>query len=309
MAKFNTISKRIEELAHPDVEIRRRAARKLGEKGDVRAVQPLCQALQDEDAHVRRAAASALGMLHHPDAMQPLQQALKDRRNGLRGAAAWAIGQIGKHHAETATRAVDLIIEAAHKDKPREISRYVDALLAMELSAAPSLCVELNSRRSNATQQCAQIALTRMVYQNGLDVPRCLLSDSFLAPSQVWDVLEMLETGRPAGFFAARRYPAARRYCELAAANPNEAPEVRQGAKRILEYLSLGRASQFTDPTASANLLRMASPDTLPDDGETLLRGSVSSGEARLQPLSLYGRIAHAWRNMLARLQNRFHSH
>ena len=102
MAKFNTVSKRVEELAHPDVEIRRRAARKLGEKGDVRAVQPLCQALHDEDAHVRRAAASALGMLHHPDAMQPLQQALKDRRNGLRGAAAWAIGQIGKHHAETA---------------------------------------------------------------------------------------------------------------------------------------------------------------------------------------------------------------
>ncbi len=308
MAKYNTISKRIGELARADVEVRRRAARKLGEKGDVRAVQPLCLALRDEDIYVRKAAVFALGNLHHPDALQPLQETLKEKREGLRGEAAWAIGQIGKHHAETTTRAVELIVEAAHRDKPRELNRYVAALIAMQLSAASPLCLEFSSHRSAKTQQCAMLTLKSLHYQQNLDVARYLLSDNLLSPAQVWNVLEMLEAERPMGFFASRRYPTARRLCELAVSTPAEAPEVCQGAKRVLEYLSLGRASQFSDPAASAQLLRMASENTQQDNGDTLLRGSTSNGEARLQRFSFISRAADTWRNMLLKARNRFHT-
>ena len=308
MAKYNTVSKRIRELSDPDVEVRRRAARKLGEKGDVRAVQPLCLALRDEDIYVRKAAVFALGTLHHPDALQPLQEILKEKREGQRGEAAWAIGQIGKHHAETATRAVELIVEAANRDKPRELNRYVAALLAMQLSAASPLCLEFSSHRSAKTQQCAMLTLKNLYYQQNLDVARHLLSDNLLTPAQVWNALEMLEAERPAGFLASRRYPTARRVCELAVSTPAESPAVQQGAKRVLDYLSLGRASQFFDPSASAQLLRMASDDTQNDNGETLLRGSTFNGEERSQKPSFFSKISDTWRNMIMRVRNRFNA-
>ena len=309
MAKYNTVSKRIGELSDSDVEVRRRAARKLGEKGDVRAVQPLCLALRDEDIYVRKAAVFALGNLHHPDALQPLRETLKEKREGLRGEAAWAIGQIGKHHAETTARAVELIVEAANRDKPREINRYVAALLAMGISAASPLCLEFSSHRSDKRQKCAMMTLKNLYYQQNLDVARHLLSDSLLTPAQVWNALEMLEAERPAGFLASRRYPTARRFCELAVSTPAEAPTVQQGAKRILDYLSLGRASQFSDPTASAQLLRMASDNTQQETGDTLLRGSTSNGqdgEARLQSPSFISRIADTWRSLLTKSRNWF---
>ena len=306
MAKLKTVSKRIEELAHPDVEVRRKAARKLGEMGDVRAVPPLCLALCDEDIYTRKNAAYALGNLHAPDAMQPLQDALKDRREGLRGVAAWAIGQIGKHHAPSAYRAVEAIVNAAQKDKPREIHRYVGALVEMELAAASPLCVEYCSHRSAASQQCVEIALSSLLYRVKLDVTRHLLADSELSPVQVWDTLTMLEAHRPTGFFAARRFSTAQRLCEAAALSSNESEAVQQGAKRVLEYLSLGRASQFHDPNASASLLRMASGDTQYDNGDMLLRGSTSNTELPFQRLSLISKIVGAWNNMLAKLHNRF---
>lgn len=308
MAKFNTVFKRIGELSHPDVEVRRRAARKLGEKRDTRAVQPLCLALRDEDIYVRKAAVFALGNLHDPDALQPLQESLKEKREGLRGEAAWAIGQIGRHHVETTSRAVDLIVESAHRDKPREINRYVAALLAMRLSAASPLCIEFSSHRSETTQKCALLALKSLHYQQNLDVARHLLSDDLLSPAQVWNVLEMLEAERPTGFFASRRYPTARRLCELAVSTPTETPEVLQGAKRVLDYLSLGRASQFSDPAGGTQLLRMASDDTQNDKGETLLRGSTSNGEARFRSLSFISRVADTWRSLLAKSRSWFHS-
>jgi len=77
------------------VDVRERAANALGSMGDVRAVQPLINALKDNDRRVRSSAAYALGNIGDIRAEQPLIDALKDNDKWLRESAASALGRIG----------------------------------------------------------------------------------------------------------------------------------------------------------------------------------------------------------------------
>ena len=84
----------------------KRAAEKLGELGDKRAVEPLIDALNDmgekfRDAGAARAAAEALGKIGDKRAVEPLIKVMaKDGEEfNLRNAAARALGKIGDKRA------------------------------------------------------------------------------------------------------------------------------------------------------------------------------------------------------------------
>ncbi len=92
-------------------DVRRDAARALGEIGDPRAVKPLIAAANDDDDDVREASASALGKIGDARAVKTLIAALKDEgwgQDDVRGrmptvevrlAAAQALGRIGDPRA------------------------------------------------------------------------------------------------------------------------------------------------------------------------------------------------------------------
>lgn len=72
---------------------RRQAAERLGNLGDVRAVGPLCQELENGHWFVRKRAAIALAKMGTP-AVEPLCRLLREGNENVRVLAAWALGRI-----------------------------------------------------------------------------------------------------------------------------------------------------------------------------------------------------------------------
>jgi HEAT repeat protein len=84
-----------ETVSRHRVELRVMVAEALGKIGDKRAVQPLCELLNDKESQVRRAAVDALGKLKDQQAIDPLIGALKDSDSGVREGAAKALDDLG----------------------------------------------------------------------------------------------------------------------------------------------------------------------------------------------------------------------
>lgn len=268
----------VQKLSDKDVTARRKAATKLGQLRDPVGVEPLCRALQDTDAYVRKNAAASLGKLAAPDAFAPLETALKSRQTGLRHAAALSLAQIAAKHPKLAGQAVNAIVQAVQNSNSVYRPQSVTALTTIGLAGVGPLCVEYNTRRDGAAQWCVREALIQLEQQIRLDVRRHLLANASLPAIQQLAVVEMLMQAGPKGWFAARQTSDARRYCEQLVAASQEPPDVRQGAQGILDYLSLGRASQRYKPGEAATLLRMAGGENVPpDQGDTLLRGSEAA--------------------------------
>jgi len=83
------------QLMFDNPEMRIRAARKLGEIKDTRAIKPLIAALKERNCAVRLEAAEALGKIGDVRAAEPLiMSLLKDSDPNVRGAAARALGEI-----------------------------------------------------------------------------------------------------------------------------------------------------------------------------------------------------------------------
>ena len=102
----------LRQLRSKDAETRQRAARKLGEAKDARAVEALAAALKDKDWQVRRAVAAALKKIGDARAVEPLLPALMDYVDSVRQAAAEALQVIDPNWAksEAAKRAVPTLI-------------------------------------------------------------------------------------------------------------------------------------------------------------------------------------------------------
>jgi HEAT repeat protein len=83
-------------------DVRRTAARALGQIRDTRAVGPLVAALRDPiDSWLRSNAAAALGQIGDAGAVQPLVAALHDRDANVRNAAAEALEALGWQPGKT----------------------------------------------------------------------------------------------------------------------------------------------------------------------------------------------------------------
>jgi hypothetical protein len=89
-----------------DADVRRCTAKALGRISDVRAVEPLCDALKDADSGVRWRAAEALGKLGDARALDVLRNMLHDTNLEVRQKSVNAIGEIAH------PRSVELLVEA-----------------------------------------------------------------------------------------------------------------------------------------------------------------------------------------------------
>jgi HEAT repeat protein len=85
----------IECLDDDSWEMRVRAARELGYRGDLSAVPVMIECLSDEDQNVRCGAAQALGDLGDPSAVPALVEQLSDEDEYLRSNAAKALAKLG----------------------------------------------------------------------------------------------------------------------------------------------------------------------------------------------------------------------
>ena len=83
-------------LGHRSADVRKAAAKALGELGDPRAVGPLINALGDRDSIVCHAAARALGALGDRLAVDPLISALGNESCSVRVAAAESLWELGE---------------------------------------------------------------------------------------------------------------------------------------------------------------------------------------------------------------------
>lgn len=91
----------IGQLKNSEEDVREKAAERLGELGDSRALKPLIQALSDDDNDVVEKAAQSLGQIGSPEAVDPLIDAFNEHPAnwGIRVKTAKAMELIGDPRA------------------------------------------------------------------------------------------------------------------------------------------------------------------------------------------------------------------
>ncbi len=110
--------RQITALTDRDLRARQRAAERLGDAKDVKAVKPLIAVLDDRESSVRRAAAAALGKIGDDRAIEPLVGRLTDGSPAVRETAAKALGDIDLDwpRAKSARKGAHALIAALEGD-------------------------------------------------------------------------------------------------------------------------------------------------------------------------------------------------
>lgn len=122
------VEKLIQALRHPAPSVPCQAAMVLGQLGNLRAVEPLIEALRARpEIGLQEAAAEALGRLRDERAVLALAEALRHSYLTVRERAAWALGEISTDEARAALR-------EALKDRNASVREAA----AKALSAEPS---------------------------------------------------------------------------------------------------------------------------------------------------------------------------
>lgn len=135
-------NRRLKQLKSEKAERRKRAAEKLGNSKDARAVQPLVATLKDDDKNVRKAAAEALVKIG-ASAVQPLVAVFKDKDKDLRQAAAAALGEIG-------APAIQALIVAL-KNNDKDVREAVEQFFKTKAAEILSLRSKVEGLRSQIT--------------------------------------------------------------------------------------------------------------------------------------------------------------
>lgn len=151
----------------PDEQIRQFTAYLLGQAGDVRAVEPLIDALQDAHVGVRGAAANALGTIGQPDAIPYLRPLLKDTHQQLVVWAAFALTRLGDDH-------FDLLVDALNAD---EVEVRRSAILALrqlgdQRAIGPLLALMGDTSRRFAADSTVDEAVYQALVSLGYNVGR-----------------------------------------------------------------------------------------------------------------------------------------
>ena len=156
----------IDLLKDPDWVVRREAAITLGEMGDERCVEPLCNALRDGDWQVRDVAIEGLGQIGSP-AVELLIKLLRDW-----DVRKYAIAALGKIRDE---RVLDPLMLQLRNDEFKDDA--INALVELGQPALPRLVKALKDKDENVRKQ-AVLALGKIKHAEAIDPLIDMLSDS-----------------------------------------------------------------------------------------------------------------------------------
>ena len=276
--------------------MRAAAAKELGQRGDLQAVEPLCTALTDRIWHVRMAAVGALGRLKDARAVDPLCGVLQDTEYYyyIRVAATVALMEIGDR------RAVAMLCEALEDKEAVVRSSAADALGRIgDVWAVEALCKALDDKDPIVYRSAAG-ALDQM--GTAYTLPLRVLAAMTLTPAKLLNTLQVLTEAAPrvmASERAAGKVRKAMRYrigniqtfCEGVCERSDVDESVKRGATAVLTELRnradaavLLRASVPDDTREAEELLRGVSGPSDSILPEELLRASDTSSESPPSP-------------------------
>lgn len=152
-------------LKDPDWVVRREAAITLGEMGDERCVEPLCNALRDGDWQVREVAIEALGQIGSP-AVEMLIKLLRDW-----DVRKYAINAMGRIRDE---RVLDPLMLQLKNDEFKEDA--TNALVELGEPALERLIKALKDKDDNIRKQSV-LALGRIKHADAIDPLIGMLAD------------------------------------------------------------------------------------------------------------------------------------
>lgn len=278
------LDRHIAALNDPDFTTRREAALKLGALGRREAVAPLCHALADPHWNVRRNAAKALGQIGDPAAMDALILALRDRSAGVRRRAATALGKLGD------AQAIEPLCRLLSDKEPLVVEAVLEALVAFDSASVVPLCLRLSDKKSRV-QHRANEALSRLVCINLDPTLYAVMEEPTFTPQERTGYVELLlaharnnrsPLGKLRAHFVLSVISDIGLYCDHVLQSKAD-DAVKAGAKTILDYLTLGRASHADAGREKEILLRAATDGNVTDTGDVLLRASVrEEGETSL---------------------------
>lgn len=155
----------IDLLKDPDWVVRREAAITLGEMGDERCIEPLCNALRDGDWQVREVAIEALGQIGSP-AVELLIKLLRDW--DVRKYAIMALGKIRDE------RVLDPLMVQLRNDEFKDDA--TSALVELGEPAVERLINALKDKDENVRKQ-AILGLGRIKHSDAIDPLIDMLGD------------------------------------------------------------------------------------------------------------------------------------
>ncbi len=261
------LAKHLDDLTSTDKVLRRQAALKLGKRSYEAAVGPLCTALDDKSWSVRRSAARALGQIGNAEAIEALCKALHDNSSGVRREAAIALGRIG------GTRAIESLCWALWDEKGTVRMGASAALIEIGPAAVVPLCRVMEHNAAYIWRfNHARTPLRQMHRQEANSPLLALLRDTRLAMPERLRYLEMLRNYLIEDSWRPPRHLAdVLSFCEYMQEHGPDA-ETQEGARALLDYMTLTRASTRDLTTEQERLLRPAQGTATPEGAHSLLR-------------------------------------
>lgn len=169
------LQRNVKNLASENYEARVKAAKKLGELEDLKAVDPLIKALNDGDSDVRKTAANALGKIGDAKAIEPLINRLYDEESEVSKAALHALVNIGIPSIEPLARLLrtatgQIKILAATGLGSIGSSRAIDPLIAASRDSEPKVRKAVVIALSKIKDSRAVEAIANMMNDRDPDV-------------------------------------------------------------------------------------------------------------------------------------------
>jgi PAS domain S-box-containing protein len=161
----------IEKLDEDDSEVRRTAARVLGQIGDARAFEPLVELLETGDAATRQAAVSALKSLAHPDTVSRLCAFLSAGSTNTHEAVIRVIGYFGAKGCE------DEIFDYCADADERIRRAAIEQLPFIEEERAVTTLIRALKQDSSRVRETAAKALAQVKSTEATAALRAALTD------------------------------------------------------------------------------------------------------------------------------------
>ncbi|MDE0553942.1 MAG: HEAT repeat domain-containing protein [Candidatus Poribacteria bacterium] len=155
----------LRKLKSESAEMRAYAAEGLGGVGDVHAVAPLINALDDNNSTVRRFAISSLGHIGDARAIDVLIPFLQDEEADMRCAAAVALGELGLREDRFATPPIEIIEALINSITDTDRGVCSAAIVALGRIGNPQAISALNALAENTDSEWIRRYISEALHQ------------------------------------------------------------------------------------------------------------------------------------------------